>query len=192
VAPDDRLPPALLDARLVRADGSEVAVSALLDGRPLLLLFIRHFGCVSCADQVEAILPRLAELAELGVRAVLVGNGPPEHVAGFLERHGLDEQRAEVLTDPSLASFRAAGLQRSWWATFGPRAVADFLRAVGRGSLPRGTDGDLTQQGGAFLTDGTRAVVWSHRNPSMGAHADPSDIVEAALRVRLARADLVV
>jgi peroxiredoxin len=188
----DPMPAALVHAPLLDADGREARVGALLDGRPLLLVFLRHFGCIACAEQVHDMLPRLDELAALGVRVVLVGNGPPAHLGAFVERHDLADKRVEVLTDPSLAAFEEAGLARSAWATWGPRATLDFVRALGHGHRPRRTDGDLDQQGGAVLVDPSRRVAWLHRNRSLGDHANPSDIVDAALRLRLLRTPLPV
>ncbi|HEX3345524.1 MAG TPA: peroxiredoxin-like family protein, partial [Polyangiaceae bacterium] len=105
----------------------------------------------------------------------------PEAIAGFVERHGLADKPAEVLTDPSLAAFRAAGLLRSAWATFGPRAVVDYVRAMGAGFVPRKAAGDLLQQGGALVVDASGRVVFRHAATSLADHADGSDLVDAAL-----------
>jgi hypothetical protein len=192
VRPDGPLPPTLGSAKLVAGDGRAVTVDALFDGRPLLLVFLRHFGCIACAEQVHSLLPRLDELAALGVRVVLVGSGAPEHIGAFLERHDLADKKVEVYTDPSLASFAAAGLARSFWATWGPRAIVAFVRALSRGYRQGASDGDMNQQGGALLVDADRTVVWLYRSTNLGENADPSDVVEAALRLRIRHAPLPV
>jgi peroxiredoxin len=186
------LPEALREATVVAADGRRFPLADLARGGPALIVFIRHFGCIGCAEQVHGLAPRLPEIAALGVRVVLVGSGAPEHIDAFLERNALADKAVEVVTDPSLRAHEAAGLARSAWATFGPRAVVDFLRAASRGHLPRSTDGDLYQQGGAVLVDALGVVAWAHDNPSLGGHADPSDAVDAALRLRLERSPLPV
>jgi peroxiredoxin len=186
------LPEALRRATVVAADGRRFPFGDLAAGRPALIFFIRHFGCIGCADQVHGLAPRLPELAALGVRVVLVGSGPPDHIEAFLERHALADKQVEVVTDPSLEAFHAAGLARSVWATWGPAAIVDFVRAFARGHRPGPTDGDLNQQGGAILVGDDGRVAWSHTNESLGDHADPSDAVDAALRHKLERSPLPV
>jgi peroxiredoxin len=185
------IPEALLAATLVARDGRTTSFAELVAAGPTLVVFVRHFGCIGCAEQVHVLLPRLGELAALGVRVALVGCGPADHLDAFVERHDLADKSVEVLTDPTLAAFAAAGLLRSFWATWGPSAIADFLRAFAGGHRPGRPDGDLLQQGGAVLASGGR-VAWAHRNESLGGHADPADIVDAALRLRLARSPLLV
>jgi peroxiredoxin len=186
------LPAALRDATVVAPDGRRLPFGELLGGRPVLVLFLREFGCIACAEQVHEIAPRLAEIAALGVRVVLVGNGPHERAGAFLEHHALADKPVELVTDPTLAVYRAAGLQRSAWATHGPFALADFLRALGHGHRPGRVEGDLRQQGGACLLDEAGVVVWAHRSTSLGDHPDPADIVDAVLALRLRGSPLPV
>jgi peroxiredoxin len=179
---DRLLPKELVEAQLLAADGGSRSLGELIAERPTLVVFLRHFGCIGCAEQVHDILPRLGELEALGVDVLLIGSGPAEHIDAWIERNDLRDKHARVVTDPSLAAYRAAGLARSFFATYGPRAVADFVRALARGHRPRPTDGDLFQQGGAFLV-ANGLIVWAQTNRSLGDHADPSDAVEAALLV---------
>ncbi len=187
-------PEALRDASVVAADGRCVPFGEILVGRavPVLVLFLREFGCIACAEQVHDLAPRLGEFLALGVRVVLVGNGKPEGAGAFLERHDLADKAVEMVTDPSLGVYRAAGLERSAWATHGPGALVDFLRAAGRGHWPGKIDGDLQQQGGALLVDEGGTVVWAHRNATLGDHADPSDVMDAVLALRLRGSPLPV
>ena len=121
----------------------------------------------------------------MGIRTVLIGNGPPASIEDFIERFLLVAKPVTVVTDPQLESFRAAGLVRSWWATIGPRALWDFARETGRGHLNRRVDGDARQQGGTLLVDNKGQLVWYHRNESMGGYPSTVDVVDAALRLVL-------
>ena len=187
------LPAVLRDATVVAPDGRRLPFGDLAaGGRPVLILFLREFGCIGCAEQVHDLAPRLAEIAAQGVRVVLVGNGPHERAGAFLEHHALADKPVELWTDPSLAVYRAAGLARSAWATHGPFALRDFLRALGHGHRPGRIEGDLRQQGGALLVDDAGVVVWAHKNRSLGDHPDPADLVDAVLALRLRRSPLPV
>ena len=116
---------------------------------------------------------------------VLVGNGPPEALAAFARDLSLDGRRVTVVTDPSLAAFRAAALRRP--RVHGIRAVIETLRALGAGYRQRRRAGDARQLGGAFLVDEAGRVLYHHRSGSPGDLADPSDIVQAALALLVER-----
>ena len=116
---------------------------------------------------------------------VLVGNGPPEALAAFARDLRLDGRRVTVVTDPSLAAFRAAGLRRP--RVHGLRAAIETLRALGAGYRKRRRAGDARQLGGAVLVDEAGRVLYYHRSGSPGDLADPSDIVQAALALLVER-----
>ena len=116
---------------------------------------------------------------------VLVGNGPPAALAAFVREMRLERRRVTVVTDPSLTSFRAAGLRRP--RAHGWRAAVETLRALGAGYRQRRRAGDALQLGGAFLVDEAGRVLYHHRGQSPGDLADPSDIVQAALALLVER-----
>jgi len=132
------------------------------------------------------------DLDRLGLRTVLIGNGSPHLIEGFIEHCLLVDKPVEIVTDPSLASFRAAGLVRSWWATFGPKALWDGIRATGRGHINRWGEGDNLQQGGIVLVDGEGRVAWYYRNLSIGGYPPSVDIVDAAIRLVLKHSPLPI
>jgi peroxiredoxin len=188
----ERVPEELARARLMDRTGTAFDFRTLYAEHPAVIVFLRHFGCYGCSEQVAELIPRLAELAELGFATALIGNGEPEHIGPFALRHGLDDKSVRVLTDPSLESFRRAGLDRSFWKTFGPVAARDAVRALLAGHTRPGTEGDLYQQGGALVVDELGTLRFYHRNPSLGGHASTVELVDAALRVLVARSSVCV
>lgn len=130
-------------------------------------------------------MARAPELDRLGVSVVLVGNGPPAALAAFVRDMGLEGRRVTVVTDPSLAAYRAAGLRRprvhSLWG------ILDTLRALGVGYWQHRRAGDALQLGGALLADETGRVLYHHRSQRAGDLADPSDVVQAALALLVER-----
>ncbi len=177
------VPAELAEATILGADGAPVTVRSLWERTPCLLVFLRHFGCVGCAEQVTELSPRLPELARAGVRTVLVGNGSREQRAAFVERHALERAQVEVMTDPSLKVYRALGLIRSRWAAIGPRAVVDIARAMTGGQPHRPVEGDPLQQGGVLLVDARGRVRFYRRSRSLGDHPRACDLVDAALQL---------
>ncbi len=180
----DPLPDAVRDLSVTARDGARVAVRSLFAEGPALVVLLRQFGCVGCSEQVHGLLPRLAELSALAVRVVLVASSPHEHIQAFIDERGLAGHAVEVVADPALDLYRALDLPRSFWATHGPSALVGFLRAVTHGHTPGRQDGDAFQQGGAVLLDDRGVVRWIHRSHSIADHADPSDVIEAALVLR--------
>src|SRR5262245_23538014 len=86
-------PPALAEATVLDASGNETRLGEAWRKGPCLVLFLRHFGCIGCAEQVEEISPRLAEIETAGVRTIFVGNGAPSFIEGFVERFALGDKR---------------------------------------------------------------------------------------------------
>jgi hypothetical protein len=119
------------------------------------------------------------------VSVVLVGNGPPSALAAFARALSLDGRRVTVVTDPSLAAYRVAGLARP--RVHGVRAALDELRALAAGYRHRRRAGDRLQLGGSFLVDEAGRVVYHHCSESPGDLADPNDIVQAAMALLVER-----
>lgn len=129
---------------------------------------------------MDGLLARWPELEGLGVNVVLVGNGPPAALAAFAREMGLGERRVTVVTDPALGAYRAAGLRRP--RVHRVRSAVQTLRALGAGYRQRRRAGDAMQLGGAFLADEGGRVLYHHESDAAGDLADPSDIIQAALR----------
>ncbi len=183
------MPEALLDAVVTDAEGRRRPLRDLVGGRASVVVFLRHFGCVGCSKHVAAIAPRLHELELLGVNVVMVGNGRPENIAGFVARHGLEGAGVTIVSDPERGSYGAAGLRRAWLGTFGGRALYSQLRALGEGYQQHRSDGDHLQQGGAVVVDERGLITYAHRSEYIADNAEPVELVDAALRAVAGRGD---
>ncbi len=183
------LPEALLDAVVTDEGGGRRPLREFVGGRASVVVFLRHFGCVGCSKHVAAISPRLHELELLGVNVVFVGNGRPENIAGFVARHGLAGAGVTIVSDPERASYGAAGLRRAWLGTFGGRALYSQLRAIGEGYQQHRADGDHAQQGGAVVVDQSGVITYAHRSEYIADNADPTELVDAALRAVAGRGE---
>jgi len=173
-----QVPGELAECELTSSSGASVRFGDLWSERPVLALFIRHFGCIGCSENVGSLAPRLAELADMGTRTVLIGCGASTFIEGFVERHHLLYQPVEVLTDPTLTTHQAAGLTRSLWGNVAPLALA---RAFAAGHTQSSVEGDAGQQGGTLLIGTDGKLHFLHRNQTLGDHAAPELIVNAAM-----------
>jgi peroxiredoxin len=176
---------ALADCVLHDAAGAEVRLGDNWYPRaagPCLVVFVRHFGCIGCSLQVVELAPRLAELDDLGVRVVLVGNSPIERIGDFVARFGLADRGLIIASDPDLRSYAAASMVRSVWGTWGPPGWLGYARGFAAGHTNPGVWGDTNQHGGALLIGADGLVRWSCRVRRVGEVVSGNDVVGAALR----------
>ena len=132
-----------------------------------------------CREEAAQLreLNRLSK--DLGSSLIIIGNGSPEEAAAFQE--DLLEGEVQLLTDPSLTSYKAMQLKRSLFASVKPRT---FLRALSlrrKGGRGAHRQGDSIQQGGAFVITPDHRVPYSYFCQVPEDHADPEEIL-ATLR----------
>lgn len=168
-----RVPNKLFEAVVLDESGVERSLGSLWTGQPTLVMFLRHFGCIGCSENVSDLAPRLPDLRELGVQVVLVGNGAPMFIEGFKERFALNHSNVTVVTDPSLQVHQHALLRNSFWGVMGFAGIRDMLRAFTKGHFQKSVQGNNHQQGGSLFLDETGVVKFYHRNYSLGGHARP-------------------
>jgi len=127
---------------------------------------------------VAELRPHLSEMRRKGASVAIVGNGLPAMAKGFVERLKLAGE-ARVLTDPKRLSYRLAGFRRGVWATLGPRALVNLLRALRKGLGTGKIEGDAWQQGGALVVACGGEVLFRHASARQGDHAAPEKLVAA-------------
>ena len=171
---------ALSDAQLFDIDGAAVRVASLYAQGPAVLVFVRHFGCLFCKQQVEQLAARREDFTARGVLPIVVGHGPAEQARAFSERyaHGL-----RVLTDPTREVFRAAGMQRGVATTLTLGVVGRGLRAIAQGHFQTSVLGDPLQQGGVIVLGQDGRELYRFVSKEAGDHP-PLDDVLAALPPR--------
>jgi peroxiredoxin len=131
---------ALLATRTARGD----TLASLRERGPLLLVFLRHFGCPLCQEMVADVAARRAAMADSGTTVVFVHMHPEPQAAEFFARYGVpDLQR---VSDPGRTLYRAFGVPRARptsWLSLG--SLRHYLSAMRRGHLPTLVGGDVGQ-----------------------------------------------
>ncbi len=181
-------PPELADAEIVDAAGLPHRVGSLWARRDAVIVFVRHFACVGCAEHLSALRPRIDEITRLDVGVAIIGSGTPDQLAGFIEREDLGSHDVACFTDPSRASYRAAGLVRSVWGTFGPIAIGQVALSYLRGFRNGRPQGDLHQQGGTLYVRQDGTLAYYHRAHHLGDHAPLVDVVDVVLAEQASKA----
>jgi peroxiredoxin len=98
LAPDQALPD---------TSGEPRRLSDFCAHGPLLLIFMRHFGCSCLMERWEVLKTELSTFADAGTRVVAVCQAEPERARAVADRR---EYQFPVLCDPDLAAYRAFGL----------------------------------------------------------------------------------
>lgn len=120
---------------------------------------------------------REREIEAAGAKLVFVGTGTPAMAADFAKTHAGTHP---VLSDTERATFAAAGMRRSLWATLHWRLLANAWRALRSGFRQTRVQGDAWQQGGVVVLDGARAVVHRQIDRAGGDVLDLDAVVRAA------------
>jgi peroxiredoxin len=131
---------------------------------PVLLLLLRHSGCVFCREALADAAAALPKIEAAGARLVLVHQGTDDELRPLLARYGLE--RIDRVSDPTKVVYRGLEVPRgSFGQLFGPavwgRGLAAVLQGHGIGALV----GDGFQMPGAFLIrDGRVIAAYRHRH----------------------------
>jgi hypothetical protein len=133
---------------------------ALTEASPVLLIFLRHFGCSFCRQTINDIADLRGEMQERGVRPVFVHLGTPEVAKAHFDYYRLSE--VERVHDPQARLYQhpVFGLSRvsPFAQLFKPAVLAGWLKGAifkhGIGTI----QGDGEQMPGVFFLRGPQIV----------------------------------
>jgi hypothetical protein len=127
------------------------ALADLAEETPVLLVFLRHFGCTFAREAIRDIATRRAVIEATGSRLVLVHMAHDALAAAMLTRYGLRDVRR--VSDPDRRLYAAFDLARGTVGqVFGPGLwVRMFSAGVLAGHRIGRVVGDGMQMPGVFL-----------------------------------------
>jgi len=146
-------------------------LEAISKDQPVLLVFLRHFGCTFCREALADIRVQRSRIEAAGVRIALVHMSPEPDAAAFFA--GYDLADVSRFSDPGRGLYRRFELVRgNWTQLFGLSVVFRGIRtlfAEGHGlGMPTG---DASQMPGVFLVLNGR-VVQSFRHDNAASRPD--------------------
>jgi peroxiredoxin len=157
------------------------SLEALAARGPLLLVFLRHFGCPLCQEMVADVAARRSAMAASGTTVVFVHMHPEPQAAAFFARFGVSD--LERVSDPVRTLYGAFGVPQvgpsSW---LDPGTWRSYFRTIVHGRhLPGYVGGNVAQGSGVVrLVDGRveRAAVPA----GMTARADFDDLLSCPVQ----------
>ena len=147
---------------------SGASLLALSEASPVLLVFLRHFGCPFGRKTIGDIAELHPQLDALGVRPVFVHLGTPELAKPYFEYYNVSH--VERVSDPEAAVYRlphfALGKSSKLWDLIHPKVWLGWLKGgtVFKHGIGK-YKGDGTQMPGIFFVKGSTIVRrFQHRN----------------------------
>ncbi len=167
------------DATLTGTDGQPVALSDFWRRGPVLLVFLRHFGCMFCREQVAQLRKDYGHFQAAGVEIVCVAQGDAKTGKAFSIFFDLP---FPVLTcGNDLSVFHAYGLGRGTRGQlFGWRSWTRGFLATLRGHLIGKLVGDGFQMPGVFLVDAQGVIRYAHRHKDATDNPGTRELLRAA------------
>ena len=140
------------DLDLLDIKGRKLRLSKLWAKRPLVLAFIRHFGCTQCKEMLDELVNGRAQIEKAGLDIAVISQGVPTETTLFAEKYA---PGLKVLCDPLREVYRAYGLERgSLFQTFlNPKVWAAVLKSRRKGYQvePPPEGQDAMQMSGTFI-----------------------------------------
>lgn len=125
----------------------------------LVLVFLRHFGCIFCRQHVAQLRDEYDAFERRGYGVLAIGHGTPARAASFARDLSLP---FPVLGDWEQQAYAAYGLGRASFADLvNPRIYVAAARATLAGARGGKPDGDVRQLPGTFVIDPSGIVQFA-------------------------------
>jgi peroxiredoxin len=175
------------NVNLYTSDGTSVTLNKYWTSRPLILAFLRHYGCQFCRQWITTLRGAYPDIVGHNVAVVAVAQGSPAQAAHFTNTFRVP---FPVLSDSSRESFRAFGLMDgSVQQTIGPKVMLQMASAAVAGTLPglnghvralTGADGSsLKQLSGTFVISMDGTLRYAHVASPIYSHPSLDELYAA-------------
>lgn len=157
----------LANCELIDENRSQIKMGLLWQKQTSVFVFLRHFGCISCRAHAKQVWSLREQYEKSNAKLYFVGNGNPDFIMDFKNELGLGD--AVIYTDPSLKSFYAAGFQRGFFRTFGPKSLINISRLKKQGySNGEKDSGDFWQLGGVLVIKKDGKIAYHFISEAVG------------------------
>ena len=122
--------------------------------KPVILVFLRHFGCIFCREQIAELRPFQNE------NIVLVSMGRTQEAADFKRKMEIPQV---MISDPNKLLYDAFGLRRgSFGQILNPTLTRKSIRLMKNGHKPGMVKHDPWMMAGVFRIEQDGEVSYSH------------------------------
>lgn len=162
--------------------GRKIPVSRFWQSQPVILVFLRHFGCISCRSHSQDVWANRERLEKGGAKVVFIGNGHPKKIQELRDSYSLGD--APIFTDPTLRVFQLAGFNRGFAYLAKVETVKNMLKLAQQGHqngspFASGT-GSNRQMGGIIVVQPGFKVTYQYISEAVGDTPEVSAIPDAS------------
>lgn len=161
---------------LLTPDGEPTSLAAFT-GTPLVIQFVRYFGCLPCQAYLRALDERAGELHAMGVKPIAVG-GSADYQARWLRDTGV---AMSLLLDPDQRLREAVGFgSLSGRQLMAPRGLRSYAAAVLSGIRPQRITADVMRSPGIAILDAKHDVRWTYEGTALGDYPSLDEVFDGA------------
>ena len=159
-------------------DGTKHHLGDLWADRPVVLVFLRHFGCLHCREHAVELRDRYDDLQRQGIDLVAVGTGDQRYAGAFVRDEKIPYL---VLVDDDAKAAHAASVKTaSWYRLLHPTTWPATVRTYRRGHHIHSPGKRVTQLGATFVLGPGDAVLYEHVDADSTDHAAIPEVLAAA------------
>lgn len=160
---------ALSQLYVYSAPDTKLMLGQLWLNNTVILVFLRHFACIACRAHAAQVWQDREKYERGGAKIVFIGNGQPSYIEMFRQDLGIDI--GVILTDPTLKSFKAAGLKRGLFALLNPKSVTNMAKLAMEGHKQTASSketGVHLQMGGIVVINQKSKILYHYASESVG------------------------
>jgi peroxiredoxin len=174
------------DVAMLTVDGARVKLQSYWSKQPIVLAFLRHFGCAFCREYIIKLRSAYDDFVERGAEIIAVAQGNSPQTAHFANMLRLP---FPVLADPTRESFQAFELlEASYIKLWHHSVIREGFALANRGELPDigytvqaalpTNNVSLRQLGGTFVIDQRGYVQFAHIDNQVYDHPLIPDLLD--------------
>jgi peroxiredoxin len=169
---------ALADVTLKDATGTPRRLGDYWAEKPVVVVFLRHFGCLLCREHIALVRDRYDEIQGVGGEVIAIGTGSVRYAANFIEEEHVtfpvlvddDGVAASAAQVPSLNFFKLVLNRKSWAGTKRAHAAGHKVHKAGK---------RVTQLGATFVLGSGDRARYEHIDEHSADHAPLEDVIKA-------------
>lgn len=133
------------------------SLSQLSTQQPVMLIFLRHLGCMFCKETLSELKKIKHKIDDLGIKIVFVHMAEEEVASSFLKNYQFDDDAH--ICDPDAFYYSEFGLaQGDFKQLFGFSSFLGMGRAAVKGNMPSKKIGDPQQMPGIFMVKDDKII----------------------------------
>jgi peroxiredoxin len=159
------------------ANGETRRVGSYWEEQPVVLVFLRHFGCLHCREHAAELGRQYDDIRAAGAEVVAIGTGDVRYASAFVRDDAIPYP---VLVDDDAEAARAASVNvASWYRLLHPSTWKATRDASKRGYKVSKPGKRVKQLGATFVIEPGDVVRYEHLDGDSVDHAAIDDVLAA-------------